>query len=328
MENHFPGGVWPVMLTPFTKENEVDYQGLEALTEWYIREGCSGLFAVTQSSEMFFLSLEERIQITSFVKKIAAGRLPVIASGHVSASPPEQAEEIRRIAEAGADAVVLVTNRLAGQEESGKQWLMHLEELLKRIPDWIKLGLYECPYPYKKVMSEEMTEWCARSGRFYFLKDTSCDLESMKRKLRICEGTNLKLYNANTATLLESMRLGASGYSGVMANMQCRLYDKLTKDYAREDLTELSEILSMCAMIERQWYPSNAKYYLQQEGIPLLTKCRTQDERQLTATWKNEVKMLRHITKRLEQQFIREVKDEREGMEKQERKVLEKYQTE
>ena len=39
MIDYFPGGVWPVMLTPFTENNEVDYVGLAALTEWYISQG-------------------------------------------------------------------------------------------------------------------------------------------------------------------------------------------------------------------------------------------------------------------------------------------------
>ena len=28
MKKEFPGGVWPVMLTPFTDENKVDYESL------------------------------------------------------------------------------------------------------------------------------------------------------------------------------------------------------------------------------------------------------------------------------------------------------------
>ena len=27
MENRFPGGSWPVMLTPFTEDNKIDYDG-------------------------------------------------------------------------------------------------------------------------------------------------------------------------------------------------------------------------------------------------------------------------------------------------------------
>ena len=82
----FPGGVWPVMLTPFTPNNEVDYPALRALVEWYISQGVSGLFAVCQSSEMFFLTERERAAVARAIVKYAAGRVPVIASGHVSES--------------------------------------------------------------------------------------------------------------------------------------------------------------------------------------------------------------------------------------------------
>ena len=51
----FPGGVWPVMLTPFRNTGEIDLDALEQLVEWYINQGSSGLFAVCQSSEMMFL---------------------------------------------------------------------------------------------------------------------------------------------------------------------------------------------------------------------------------------------------------------------------------
>ena len=34
MEHNFQGGVWPVMLTPFTKENKIDYPALKELVQW------------------------------------------------------------------------------------------------------------------------------------------------------------------------------------------------------------------------------------------------------------------------------------------------------
>ena len=34
MENRFPGGSWPVMLTPFTEDNKIDYDGLKELVDW------------------------------------------------------------------------------------------------------------------------------------------------------------------------------------------------------------------------------------------------------------------------------------------------------
>ena len=67
--NDFPGGIWPVMLTPFTEEGTVDYEALDCLTEWYIGKKVNGLFSVCQSSEMFCLTLEERRRIAERVVK-------------------------------------------------------------------------------------------------------------------------------------------------------------------------------------------------------------------------------------------------------------------
>jgi 4-hydroxy-tetrahydrodipicolinate synthase len=68
------------MITPFTANGQIDYPGLGRLVEWYIDHGSDALFAVCQSSEMQFLNLEERVELAAFVKKSAAGRVPVIAS--------------------------------------------------------------------------------------------------------------------------------------------------------------------------------------------------------------------------------------------------------
>ena len=115
-------GVWPTMLTPFTESGKVDYPALENLIEWYIKHGVQGLFAVCQSSEMFYLSVEERAEIAKFVVEVADSRVQVIASGHVSDNIDDQISELQRIGDTGVDAVVLVSNRLADVNESDELW--------------------------------------------------------------------------------------------------------------------------------------------------------------------------------------------------------------
>lgn len=303
MKNQFPGGEWPTMLTPF-RDGKVDYPALAQLVEWYITNGVSGLFAVCQSSEMFCLSLEERTAIACFVKQQAAGRVPVIASGHISDAREDQITELRAMAETGVDAVILITNRLAAENESDKVWLDNLESLLPELPEAIPLGFYECPYPYKRVLHPEMVRFCAESGRFFFLKDTCCDIVQIREKLDICRGSNLKLYNANTSTLLESLRYGASGYSGVMANMQCRLYAWLCSHADTPEADALSDRLTICSLIERQLYPVNAKYSLSLEGLPITTETRVKNPNDLTPTFKSEVEMLLRVTKDLEREYL------------------------
>ena len=78
---------------------------------------------------MFYLSLDERIKISRKVVEIAAERVPVIASGHISNTLKEQADEIMRIAETGVDAVILITNRLAKEEEGDEIWLENCKKI-------------------------------------------------------------------------------------------------------------------------------------------------------------------------------------------------------
>lgn len=298
MSERFKNGVWPVMLTPFTKDNQVDYESLGRLVDWYIEAGVAGLFADCQSSEMFFLSLEERVKIAEFVKKRADGRVQVVASGHVSDSIEEQALELNKIAETGVDAVILLTNRLAAENESDDVWLERLQQLLTMIDSDIPLGFYECPYPYKRLLTPKLLAWCAEQGRFYFIKDTSCDIDNIKAKLEVLKGSNLKLFNANTSTLLESLREGAQGFSGVMANFHPELYVWLVENYQREPEKAglLEDFLTISSMIERQVYPVNAKYYQEKIGNFSSTYTRVRKDSLLNPTGKKEVDQLCDLT--------------------------------
>ena len=165
---------------------------------------------------MFYLSVEERAEIAKFVVEVADSRVQVIASGHVSDNIDDQISELQRIGDTGVDAIVLVSNRLADVNESDELWKKNAESIINKLD--VPLGIYECPYPYKRLMNPDLLRWCASTGRFLFLKDTCCDTKQIEAKLQAVEGTNLKIYNANSVTLLESLKVGVEGYSGVMAN--------------------------------------------------------------------------------------------------------------
>lgn len=305
MENFFPGGVWPVMLTPFNEKKEIDYKALEQLVNWYIKEGVSGLFAVCQSSEMFYLSLEERVNICKCVVKAAGGRVPVIASGHISDAFEDQVTEVNEIAKTGVDTVILITNRLAKEDENDGVWLENCKRLLEKIESDVPLGFYECPYPYKRLLSIENIKWCAQSGRFFFLKDTCCDAEDIRKKLQAIKGSNLKLYNANSSTLLESLRDGARGYSGVMANFHPALYAWLCNNYDRVEAEDLSDMLTITSLIESQYYPVNAKYYLKTfENLSMTTVCRVKEDSGLSETFKKEISILDKISRELVKRYL------------------------
>ncbi|QJD84548.1 dihydrodipicolinate synthase family protein [Cohnella herbarum] len=298
-------GVWPTMVTLYNDNGRIDYTAMEKAVRWYVLNGADGLFAVCQSSEMFYLNLEERVELAAFVKKATKGKIPVIASGHISESLAEQAEELRAMSETGIDALVLITNRLALEGESDDIVKRNVEKLLPELPDKLPIGLYECPFPYKRVVSPELLRWFADTGRFCFLKDTCCDIGLIRGKLDAVRGTDLKIFNANTATLLESLRLGAAGYSGVMGNFHPSLYSKLVRDYRNHpvEAERLSDLLTMASWIEKQLYPTNAKYHLMLEGIAGNYGSRSQPSSSFTETNKSEVAMLRRLSEAWEKQL-------------------------
>lgn len=296
-------GVWPVMLTPFTETGKIDYKGLEALMQWYEEGGVSGLFAVCQSSEMFYLSLQERIELSRFIKKNA--HVPVISSGHISYSIDDQIDELKRVADTGVDAVILITNRLAEQGSSPELWTENLNLILNALPKEIPLGFYECPYPYKRLISMEEIRYAANTGRFHFLKDTCCDAALIRQRLETIRGTNLQLFNANSATLLDSLQHGAAGFSGVMANFHPKLYAWLCENWKKEP--EKAEIvqafLTMASQIEKQLYPVNAKEHLKNQNLPITTYTRTKNHHEMSPLFSSEVKQLEQLTEWIQQQL-------------------------
>ena len=269
-------GIIPVMLTPFTDAGEIDYPGLARLIEWYLANGADALFAVCQSSEMQFLSLAERVELAKFVVTTVAGRVPVVVSGHISDDLDTQVEELTAMAATGGDALVLVTNHLDPKNEGSDAFRRHLSYLLERLPSDIPLGLYEGPAPYRRLLSDEELRLCIDSGRFVLLKDVSCDLPTVTRRLKIAEGSGLAIINANAAIARDAMRAGSPGFTGVFTNIHPDLYRwmRLSGDRHPELADELATFLVVAAVSESLGYPAFAKMYHQRLGTFGSIRCR------------------------------------------------------
>jgi len=261
-------GIVPVMITPFDETGAIDYPGLERLIEWYIANGSDALFAVCQSSEMQFLSLEERGALGRFVVEKVAGRVPVLASGNISDDLDAQVEELTVAAATGAQAVVLVTNHLDPKQEGTEAFISNLNYLLERLPKDVPLGLYECPAPFRRLLSDDELQYCIDTDRFVMLKDVSCDLETVKRRVKMAEGSKMKILNANAAIARDAMTAGSGGFNGVFTNFHPDLYNWLRNHSAQDPALaeELSTFLVLSAVSESLGYPVLAKMYHQRIG--------------------------------------------------------------
>ncbi len=219
--------IFTTMITPYNNDGSVDYNTAEKYVDWYFDNGLNGIFAVCQSSEIFFLSLEERVKLNALVYKRAkelekksGKQFTVVSSGHISDTIEKQAEELNAIWESGTDALILITNRLDPNNEGDDVFIENAEKLISLLPKEAKLGFYECPYPYKRLLTPKIFEWCLKTGRFYYMKDTCCDASVIAERLKILKGSQFRLLNANCQTLLETMRTGGHGYCGILTEVR------------------------------------------------------------------------------------------------------------
>lgn len=279
----------PVMLTPFKENGEIDFSGLSGLTELYLRAGVKGLFANCQSSEMFDLTEKERLQIVKHTVKITKGRVPVVAVGNFGTTIAEQADFIYKIYDAGAGAVIMVTGLIALENESNEIFDERVFELFN-LTGKIPLGFYECPAPYKRVLTAAQLEKFADSGRIIYLKDTCLDIELIKDKLKVTRNFgSFGLYDAYAVNAVASLEAGAAGLSCIQGNFfpelivwLCDHFDDPTDE---ENVGKVQQFLTNHMEVAHYAYPVVAKYYLQKRGLNISTFTRTNTE-----TFSSEIK--------------------------------------
>lgn len=264
----------PVMLTPFKENGKVDYEGLSALIDFYLEAGVSGLFANCQSGEMYFLTPEERLAVVRHVVRRVGGRVPVVAAGTFSSRLEKQIEEVKNMYDTGIEAVIAITSILASQQESDQVFEERMQELLNKTPG-VLFGFYECPEPYKRVLSAELLREFVSTGRVIYHKDTSLSLPQIKEKLKATKNfPAFGLFDAYMGHAVASLKAGAAGLSCIQGNYFPELIVWLCKHYGnpekKKEVDRVQQFLIDQMEAMHQNYPVLGKLYLQQHrGLPI-----------------------------------------------------------
>lgn len=269
-----PKGFIPVMLTPFQPDGQVDYPALTRLTELYLEAGAAGLFANCLSSEMFELSAPERLATIRHVVDVVGGAVPVVATGTFAGALAEQADFVKQVYEAGTDAVIAITGLLAPEHASEAAFSEQVFRLLEWTPG-IPLGFYECPEPYKRVLSAAQLGQFVATGRITYHKDTSLDLGQVRAKLAAVAGHAFGLYDAYMGHAVASLRAGAAGLSCIQGNFFPELIVWLCANYDNPrlapEVAEVQQFFRKNMAVMHHAYPLAAKYSLKQRGLDIST---------------------------------------------------------
>ncbi len=100
-------GVIPAFYACYDEKGEISPEGVQALTEYYIRKGVKGIYVNGSSGECIYLTVPERKVVLENVMKAARGKLTVIA--HVACNNTKDSQELAAHAESlGVDAIAAI----------------------------------------------------------------------------------------------------------------------------------------------------------------------------------------------------------------------------
>ena len=127
--------------------------------------------------------------------------------------------------------------------------------------------------PYKRIISPKVYSFLVETGRVYYHKDTTEDIDAIITKIGLSKNSSLKLFNAHSATAVESLREGAAGMSPISGNFYPEIIHWICKnattsekqkevDWIQSEIMETEKIISV-------GYPNSAKYFLRKRGLDI-----------------------------------------------------------
>lgn len=123
-------GVVPIVPTPFTRDDAIDWFALGSLLEYAIRANVCAVCLPAYASEFYKLSDEERLELVHRAAAILKGRLPVVAQVNHS-STSYVTETARSLERAGAAAICTAVPRMFNIPE--RDLLRHFDCILRTI---------------------------------------------------------------------------------------------------------------------------------------------------------------------------------------------------
>jgi 4-hydroxy-tetrahydrodipicolinate synthase len=259
-----PRGFIPVMLTPFHDDLSVDYVTLRQLCDYYIDNGAVGLFANCLSSEMYELSAQERLAVIKTVVDQTAEKVPVVATGTFQGSIEEMADFSNQVYALGVDAVIVLNNQFVSEEESDDVFLSRMKRWMELTPG-VPFGIYECPVPYKRLVSIPVLQDLLRSGRLCYHKDTSLNIDQVREKIQAGSTAHFGVYDAYMVHAKASLEAGSMGLSCIQGNF----FPDLIASFCANPTADFQEYLTENMELMHSAYPTSAKYVLQKQGFPI-----------------------------------------------------------
>lgn len=216
-------GVIPPLLTPRTADGALDLPSLRRLIDHLIDSGVDGIFALGSSSEVLYLTNEERETVLTTCVDTIAGRVPLIV-GINDMTTARVIDEAKRLLTIGGEAIV-VTSQFYAIDNAFEE-----ERHFRAIADAVDVPVfaYDVPVRTKQKLPLPLLTKLAREGVIAGVKDSSGDDVSFRQlALATRDIDGFAAFTGHEVVCDGAMLSGAAGLVPGLGNVDPAGYKRL-----------------------------------------------------------------------------------------------------
>ena len=256
-------GTGVALITPFTKENEVDYTALTKLVDKVIEGGVNYLVVLGTTGESVTLTKDEKKKVVAKVKEVNAGRLPIML-GIGGNNTAEIVHEIETTDYTGISSILSVSPAYNRPSQEGIY--QHYAAIAKVSP--LPVILYNVPARTGSSVAIETSLRLAKDFKnIIAMKDASAGLEQCKGLVN----GGFAVTSGDDALALDMIKLGAVGLISVIANAYPKEVVAIVDAALEGDFNAAQEAHNHLTPVMNVAFddgnPSSIKYFLHKQGL-------------------------------------------------------------
>ncbi|MFO7755782.1 MAG: 4-hydroxy-tetrahydrodipicolinate synthase [Bacteroidales bacterium] len=230
-------GLGVAMITPFKSDRSVDFKSLEKLTNHIIDGGCDYLVIMGTTSEAVTLNQSEREAVTSYIKEVSDGRLPIVL-GMGGNNTQQVTDDIMHTDFEGIDGILSVAPYYNKPGQKGL--LLHFREIAAASP--VPVILYNVPGRTScNIDADTCLELAWNHKNIAGIKEASGDLSQVMRIINDKPEKFLAI-SGDDLNALPFISLGGSGVISVLGNAFTAEWKEMIKLALKHDIIKAREI--------------------------------------------------------------------------------------
>lgn len=244
------------LATPMNPDGTLDWERLDGLVDFHVKNGTDAIVAVGTTGESATLNPDEHCAVIRRVVERVDSRISVIA-GTGANSTTEAIDLTKEAKHIGVDACLLVTPYYNKPTQEGLY--LHYKAIAEAVD--VDQILYNVPGRTAVDMLNETVVRLADIPNITGVKDATGDIARGKELIELV-GDRMAVYSGDDATAVELILLGAKGNISVTANV-------LPKDMADMCRLALAGNEAEAKVIDARLADLNNKLFVEANPIPV-----------------------------------------------------------